>query len=88
MFYRQFDKIKHLSLFFCMLLAVLFFTGCGSEPEDEPPAKGSAEPLESTVFTDNKNGTVSFSYYNNNKEKCKVVTQIEGGKMYQYDIPS
>ena len=53
-------------------------------PSDVPSV---VQKVTSGHFTDNKNGTVSFSYNNTNKEKCKVVTQLEGGKMYQYELP-
>lgn len=48
------------------------------------PVKVSAADAE---FTDNKNGTVTMSYVNNEKSKVKLVIQKDKGKQYKYDIP-
>ncbi len=80
-------KRKHLIRLICFLAVSIAMTGCGKAAEEKPEEHQIAGVVGSTLFKDNKNGTVSFSYNNDNKTKCKVVTQIEGGKMYQYDIP-
>ena len=85
---RKLLKIEKLKWFFCFVFAAFFLTGCEIPENVEPQSVIEAQKTVSKSFTDNKNGTISFSYNNTNKEKCKVVTQLEGGKMYQYDIPS
>ncbi len=78
---------KRLTLILCSFLALLMFTACGNDVTETPKGRQDTESVTTGSFTDNKNGTVSFSYNNTNKERCKVVTRLEGGKMYQYDVP-
>lgn len=83
------QKRKNPLRFFCLIFACVALTGCASAAGENVPAKQKdQESVTVGSFTDNKNGTVSFSYNNVNKERYKVVTQKEGGKKYQYDIPS
>lgn len=44
-------------------------------------------PAADAEFTDNKNGTVTMTYKNNEKAKVKLVIQKDKGKQYKYDIP-
>jgi hypothetical protein len=85
---RELLKTEKLKWFFCFVFAAFLFAGCEVPENVDPKSVVEAQKTVSKSFTDNGNGTISFSYNNTNKEKCKVVTQLEGGKMYQYDIPS
>ncbi len=78
---------KRLTLILCSILAIIMFTACGDAATEAPKGSQDTKSVTTGSFTDNKNGTVSFSYNNTNKERCKVVTRLEGGKMYQYDVP-
>ncbi len=83
--WKKRSTIKYAALFF-LLFAFLHLAGCEGAVIENPGAI-NGKGVTNGSFTDNKNGTVSFSFDNSSREKYKVVTQIEGGKMYQYDIP-
>ena len=75
------QKRKKPLRFFCLIFACVALTGCASAAGENVPAKQKdQESVTVGSFTDNKNGTVSFSYNNVNKERYKVVTQKEGGR--------
>jgi len=63
----------------CMFLLLLFALFMAL------PLKAKA--ASSATFKDNDNGTVTFEYNNEYKERIKLVVQLDGGKQYKYDIP-
>ncbi len=85
---RGSSTIKHITGLICLALALLFTAGCVFMPGQNDNTPQTADKVTVGSFTDNKNGTISFSYNNTNKKTCKVVTQLEGGRMYQYGLPS
>ncbi len=70
------------------IAAALFLAGCGEVDNNGSSAPQNTEEVGDGLFTDNGNGTVSFSYNNTGDKRCKVVIRLNEGKMYQYDIPS
>ncbi len=78
-------KVLNLILFIMLFLGAVGAVACG-KPEEHEIIQNPVRS-ESDYFVDNNDGTVTISYSNTEKKRCKVVIQKDGGKMYQYDIP-
>lgn len=86
------ERKPNLILFFMLLICAALLSGCAKERDDiNSNPNGTTVPEvtglpEDSVFTDNLDGTVSFTYCNESDKKFKVVIETEDGKMYQYDV--
>lgn len=92
---------KRLGLILILVLTVIMLTACskvlteaGKQTANAATNASAAiknnnsqEKRGTATFTNNEDGTMTLKYNNTDSHRCKLVIQLEGGTMYQYDIP-